>query len=113
MSEFRAEPIPPDFEPPPPPPDPPGLVRRWYLTPVVGSGTHDDAYEAKTVDLGPGGGVTALMPTGEDGKPRHPETLALVQSTPHAAMGADPSILPLALEPSFDETVWTPPSSPR
>lgn len=102
MSGFRAEPIPPDAEPPPRPgptlpDDPPGLVRRWYLVPVAGTGTSDDPYRAET--LGRGG--SALLPSHPEGHPRHGHprydlALVLVSSDDHGPLEADPQIYPVA-----------------
>jgi hypothetical protein len=66
---FRAEPIPPGMEIPRPgptlPTDPPGLIRRWYLAPVVGCGKENDPYRVET--LGRGG--SPVMPSHEQGHP--------------------------------------------
>ena len=102
MSGFRSEPIPPEDEPPPRPgptlpDDPPGLVRRWYLVPVAGSGTNDDPYHAET--LGRGG--SALLPSHpsdhpRQGHPKHDVALVLVSSDDHGPLEADPRIYPIA-----------------
>jgi hypothetical protein len=102
ISGFRSEPIPPDTEPPTRPGptllgDPPGLVRRWYLVPVAGSGTNDDPYRAET--LGHGG--SALIPSHPEGHPRHGHpkhdvALVLVSSDDHGPLEADPRIYPVA-----------------
>jgi hypothetical protein len=90
MSGFRAEPLPPGTDPPRPgptlPTDPPGLIRRWYLAPIIGSGTVDDPYGVET--LGRGGSF--VIPTYEQGHPKHGHpkhdvALALVSSDDHGA----------------------------
>jgi hypothetical protein len=103
LSGFRAEPIPPGTPAPTIPSeasfpdDPPGLVRRWYLVPIAGSGTRDDAYRAET--LGRGG--SAVIPSHGEGHPRHGHpkhdvALALVSSDDHGPLEADPRIFPIA-----------------
>lgn len=102
ISGLRAKPIPPDTEPSPRPgptlpDDPPGLVRRWYLVPVVGSGTDDDPYRVET--LGRGG--SALLPSHPQDHPRHGHpmhdvALVLVSSDDHGPLEVDPLTYPVA-----------------
>jgi hypothetical protein len=94
-SGFRAEPIPEGFTIPKPgptlPDDPPGLVRRWYLTPVIGRGTVDAPFQADT--LGRGG--STVLPSREDGHPQHEVALVLVSSKDHGPLEADARIYPI------------------
>lgn len=96
IAGFRSEPIPDGRERPATPPtlpqDPPGLVRRWYLVPVAGSGTHDDPYRAETL----GHSASAHLPSREDGHPRHAVALAVVSAVNHKELEDHPEIQPLA-----------------
>jgi hypothetical protein len=103
MSGFQAGAIPPGTPPTQIPSevslpdDPPGLVRRWYLVPIAGSGTGDDPYHAET--LGRGG--SAVIPSHGEGHPRHGHpkhdvALVLVSSDDHGPLEADPRIFPIA-----------------
>lgn len=95
LSGFRAEPIPNRQDSPTPPrqpPDPPGLTRRWYLVPVVGSGTDEDPYRAETL----GRSASAHMPCRQDGHPRHEVALAVVSSVDHEDLENHHEIYPLA-----------------
>ncbi len=93
---FRAGPPPADFAPPRPgptlPDDPPGLVRRWYLVPVVGDGSEGDPYRAETLGLG----GSAVIPSREHGSLKHDVALVLVSSRDHSALESDPRIHPIA-----------------
>jgi hypothetical protein len=113
LSGFRAEPPSPDSKRPSMPQerrdDPPGLIRRWYLAPIVGRGTTDDPFHAET--LGHGG--SALIPSRADGHPRHAHALVLVSSTQHADLEADPGILPLADLSDLDTDVSDLPAEKR
>jgi hypothetical protein len=104
-SGFRAEPLPADLAPPRPgpplPADPPGLVWRWYLVPVVGTGTNHDPYQAET--LGRGG--SAVLPSREDGHPKHEVALVLVNSPDHSALESDPRIYPIGDLTDLDRPV--------
>jgi hypothetical protein len=103
IAGFRAEPIPPGTPPTPIPSeaslpnDPPGLVRRWYLVPITGSGTRDDPYQPAT--LGRGG--SAVIPSHGEGHPRHGHpkhdvALVLVSSDDHGPLEAHPQVFPIA-----------------
>jgi hypothetical protein len=91
-SGFEAKPIPEDFElptrPATLPEDPPGLVRRWYLAPIIGSGTEADPYMVET--LGQGG--SGPIESGADGRPCHERTVVLISSSDHSQLLADPRI---------------------
>jgi hypothetical protein len=95
-SGFEAKPIAEDWEVPTQqvslPDDPPGLVRRWYVTPIVGSGTETDPYVAET--LGQGG--SGPIESGTDGHPMHEMTVILISSTDHSELMTDPRIQPIA-----------------
>jgi hypothetical protein len=113
MSGFRAEPLSsaPDASSSTPaaPGDPADLVRRWYLAPIVGTGTTDDPYRAET--LGRGG--SALIPSREDGRPRHPVALVLVASRDHSALEDDERLQPLADLTDLDAPTTALPESRR
>jgi hypothetical protein len=111
--DFRAEPLPAD-EPPIPwpgptlPDDPPGLVRRWYLAPIIleQDGPFGDAYSVETY----GRGGSFVIPTHEEGHARHgdPEhdvALALVSSDDHGPLEADERIYPIADLTDLDRQV--------
>jgi hypothetical protein len=102
MSGFRSEPIPAGTQTAVPsgptlPDDAPGLVRRWYLVAVVGSGTGDDPYRAEAL----GRSATAVIPSHGEGHPRlgHPKhdvALVLVSSDDHRPLESHPGIHPIA-----------------
>jgi hypothetical protein len=102
---FRAEPIPEGWNAPVMPAslpdDPPGLVRRWYLVPVAGSGTDIDPYRAETL----GHSASAFIPSGPDGRPRHNIALAVVSAVGHEDLEGHPDIHALADLADLDETV--------
>jgi hypothetical protein len=112
-SGFRAEPLPGDWESPPMPAslpdDPPNLIRRWYLVPVVGTGTTDDPFRAET--LGRGG--SAVIPSRDDGHPKHGVALVLISTTEHAELEADPRIHPLGDMSDLDLPVGELPDTKR
>jgi hypothetical protein len=92
---FRAGPPPPDLTFPKPgptlPEDPPGLVRRWYLVPIVGSGVESDPYRAETH----GRGGSPVMPSDQEGRPKYDVALVVVSSQDHGQLESDPRIFPV------------------
>jgi hypothetical protein len=69
-------------------------MRRYLLSPVVGSGTRADPYRAKVRDLlaGQNAGVVSLIPTGPDGKPIARWCLCLVDAPNLTAVLADAAV---------------------
>jgi hypothetical protein len=80
------------------PDDPQRLVRRWYLAPIVIiDSPFGKAYTAET--LGRGG--SAVMPSHEEGHPKHGHpkhevAFVLVSSDNHGPLVDDPRIYPIA-----------------
>jgi hypothetical protein len=68
-------------------------MKRYYLCPVIGSGTIGDPYRAGV--SGRGGSYVAVIPTGPDGRPLFPWALALVAATDHRPLTGDASLGPL------------------
>lgn len=68
-------------------------MKRYYLSPVIGSGSETDAYRPKIADYG----VTwqGTIPTDSTGRPTFPWTLVLVDAADHAALVADAALTPL------------------
>ncbi len=96
-SGFEAKPLPPDWEMPTQSAavlaeDPPGLVRRWYLAPIVGSGTEADPYRVETLRQAGSGPIESDA----DGRPVNEQTVVLISSTDHGVLMADPRIQPIS-----------------
>jgi hypothetical protein len=95
LSDFQSGPIPVDFPEPDHaahlPDDPVGLVRRWYLAPIVGSGTEGDPYRVEILGHSGGGPIES----GQDGKPLHKMTVALVSAVDHDDLLGASRIIPL------------------
>jgi hypothetical protein len=86
--------------------DPPGLVRRWYLVPIVGSGRDGDPYRAETRGLD-GSAVIPSHAEGhpQHGHPKHDVALVLVSSEDHTPLEADPRAYPVANLADLDQPV--------
>lgn len=105
LADFRAEPLPEDFQRPEQPArlpdDPPGLIRRWYLAPIVGDGTEDDPYRIETLGHGGSGPIESK----DDGHPVHEKTVVLVSAINHDALLQDSRIVPLVDLVDLDDDV--------
>jgi hypothetical protein len=86
------------------------MARRWYLCPVVGTGTEDDSYRAKVADFGVN--HIAVIPSKPDGTPRFGWCLVKVNAASFAALDADADLdgFPLV---SLDATVASLPAGAR
>lgn len=67
------------------------MAARWYLARVIGTGTADDPYRAKTADVATS--HAAVIPSRADGVPRF--GWALVQAPDAATLAADVDHVPL------------------
>lgn len=65
-------------------------MRRYFLSPVIGSGGITDPYRAKIADFGVG--VVALIPTNAQGQPTSAWALCLVNAPNHTALLSDRDI---------------------
>lgn len=79
------------------------MSRRYYLTPIVGSGTFADPYRAKAEQYG---NCSTVIPTGADGRPLFAWALCVVASPDHAAPRADAALTPFPAAVSLD-TLWS------
>jgi hypothetical protein len=68
-------------------------MKRYYLCPVIGSGSIADTYRAGV--SGHGGNYVAVIPTGPDGRPLFPWALALVAAADHRPLTRDATLGPL------------------
>lgn len=63
---------------------------RVYACPIIGTGTGDDSYRAKVIDLLPAGTPTsACIATGADGIPTRNWTVVWVNAATYSAVDAD------------------------
>jgi hypothetical protein len=59
-------------------------MKRFYLTPVIGTGTIDDPYRAAVRDAsGQGASTVAVIPTDANGVPTFPYALCLISAPDH------------------------------
>lgn len=75
------------------------MSKRYYISPIIGSGVEGDPYRAK-VSEHPMRAHAVLVPTHPEGHPQyghpvHPWTLAIVDADDHAPILADVTIEPL------------------
>jgi hypothetical protein len=73
-------------------------VRRFYLAPIIGTGTEEDPYRAHVH----GHNHSAVVPSDEQGHPLHRVALVIVSADDHAQLEDDPSIVPVADLADFD-----------
>jgi hypothetical protein len=76
-------------------------VRRFYVAPIVGTGTQDDPYRANVH----GHNHSAVIPSDERGHPLHSVALVLVSAEDHAQLEGDPAILAVADVTELDTLV--------
>lgn len=70
------------------------MGKRYYLAPIVGTGTDADPYRAATADYNAACTIVP-PPTGPDGRPLALWTLAIVGTVDHSALLADATLGPL------------------
>lgn len=69
-------------------------MKRYYISPIVGTGAEDDPYRPKVADYGVS--WVGVIPSNPDtGRPVYPWCLALVEAINHASLLADRDIKPL------------------
>ena len=76
-------------------------MKRYYLSPVVGTGSIDDPFRAAVADYGQQS-VAAIIPTGLDGRPVFPWALTIVGRLNHGPLLSDAALGPL---PDFPKDV--------
>jgi hypothetical protein len=86
------------------------MPKRWFLSPVVGTGSENDAYRSKIADFGVN--HVAVIPSKPDGTPRFGWCLVKVNAASFAALDADADLdgFPLV---SLDATVASLPAGVR
>lgn len=66
-------------------------MKRYYISPIVGTGAEDDPYRPKVADYGVS--WVGVIPSNPDtGRPVYPWCLVLVEAINHAALLADGAI---------------------
>jgi hypothetical protein len=65
-------------------------MKRFYLSPIIGTGTDDDPYRTKLSDYGVN--HVAVIPNGADGRPLFNRALCIVASADHTQLVADGAI---------------------
>jgi hypothetical protein len=66
------------------------MAKRWYLSPIIGSGSADDPYRAAVADVLEGGWHSAVIPIDQlTGRPLSNVALALVSKRDHRNLEAD------------------------
>lgn len=66
------------------------MAKRWFICPVVGTGTSDDPWRAKAHDLNVN--CTAVIPSNPDGSPQFNWCLVKVAAIDFTALAADGTI---------------------
>lgn len=85
------------------------MAKRYYLSPIIGSGSDSDPYRAKVADYGVN--YVALIPSQPTGNPKQAWALAIVGTANHTALlndnalAAMPDLLPNALMSSMSGKV--------
>jgi len=64
-------------------------VKRWYISPIIGTGTEDDPYRAKVGSATLIRGHSAVIPTDVNGAPLFNFALVIVSADDHAPLIAD------------------------
>lgn len=68
------------------------MSQRWYIAPIVGSGTEADPYRAKVANSAGISGHTAHIPTDSAGVPVSAWALVLVNAADHSLLTSDPDL---------------------
>lgn len=66
------------------------MAKRFYISPVIGNGTLDNAYRAALSDvqrLESGSSLVSLIPSKPDGTPKFAFCLCIVNAANHVALG--------------------------
>ena len=72
-------------------------MNRYYLSPIIGTGTEADPYRPKIADYG--GAWAGVIPSDAAGHPVKPWCLVLVEAAGHARLLADTDLDPLPALP--------------
>lgn len=64
-------------------------MKRWYISPIVGTGTDDDPYRAKVGSAAQIKGHSAVIPTDAQGVPLFNFALVIVNADDHSLLTSD------------------------
>ncbi len=68
------------------------MSKRWYISPIIGTGTDDDPYRAKVANVAGIAGYVAHIPTDSAGVPVSDWALVLVSAADHSLITSDPDV---------------------
>lgn len=66
------------------------MAKRWFIAPVIGTGTRADPYRAKVHDYGVP--HSAMIPSNADGTPKFAWCICIASATNFSAIDADAAI---------------------